>query len=59
MLGSQAFETGSAHVGERENFLRAAQSQTTGQLRFLTLKAESQQRHSPWRAPGVGYGAGP
>lgn len=43
MLGSPAFETGSSHVGEHENFLRAVQSQTIGQLRFLTLKIERQQ----------------
>lgn len=48
MLGSQAFETSSSHVGKHENFLRASQSQTTGQLRFLTLKAEGQQEHSLW-----------
>lgn len=38
MLASQAFEIGSSHAGEHENFLRAGQSQTT----------EKQQEHFPW-----------
>lgn len=50
MLGSQAFDSGSSQVGEHENFLRAGQSQTTGQLRCLTQKDEKQ------REP-VGHGA--
>lgn len=40
---AQAFETGSSHIGGHENFLRAGQSQSTGQLRCLTLKDEKQR----------------
>lgn len=56
---AQAFESGSSHTGGPENFLRAGQSQCTGQLRCLTLKDEKQrEREHVGRGASGGCGMG-